>query len=670
MTNSAGAVSCAATEFALSGWFEDVTNAPKDPLAPYKTCKQNAVSPPNVLLRVSSLTVESTSYIGHQATSNKIQPAPTLSPPTVSATSVSSSSFSTSVTSTAPSIAIESSQINPPTAERQSSTFTTAQPSDFQVGSDKQSQSLPGLAPTTSLLGSSRTASQTTPTTVQSSSSRVSPDRPTQSPSVLTQISPTPGPSEAASQLAQTSSGPSQANQPIQASSTSSAVQVVHVNGQSIVQGGAPITEASKVIAYSSGSLYIDNSAMPLPSPSNRLSPSSTVIHGLTVSLVPDSHSVSLSNLPIPILTIGNSVVTADSASHFSLGSQTLIAGGAPITISGTPVSLAPSGAALVIGSSTMRVSPVSRLPDLSIGSQTLAPDSRGAYVISGQTLVPGGLMTVSGTPISLMPSASGVVIGSSTSWFASLPHSTPVVTVGSSVYTANSASDFVINGQTLAPGSVITVSGTAISLMSSASGIVVGSSTSLFLAPAVTLGSQVYTVDVASKIVIGGQTLAPGSAITVSGTLISMNSKGTAVAVQASTQPASIGALIMSGFGSAGGATPTAIVSAPNQPKLPSTLSPVTVDGLTFSMDASEMVLSSTTYLIGSAATPTTVVVGNETLSLGPSGVAFPSSTIAVEPTTNASGQAFTGGASTRGRLLGTEWIAGIFMVLGAMVF
>ena len=320
---------------------------------------------------------------------------------------------------------------------------------------------------------------------------------------------------------------------------------------------------------------------------------------------------------------------------------------------------------------------PVSRLPDLIIGSQTLAPDSRGAYVISGQTLTPGGLVTFAGTPISLMPSASGVVVGSTTSWLVPPAQSIPVVTVGSSAYTANSASDFVINGQTLAPGSVITVSGTAISLLPSASGIVVGSSTSLFptpapMAPAVTLGSQVYTADTASRIVISGQTLAPGSVITISGTLISMNSKGTAAAVQASTQPVGVGALIMSGFGSVGGATPTATVGAPDKPTIPSTLSPATVDGLTFSVDASEMVLSSTTYPIGSGAAPTTVVVGNETLILGSSGIVLPSTTIVADGTTNVSAQAFTGSARSRYKISGVivemVWGAGMAIVMSAI--
>lgn len=47
-----------------------------------------------------------------------------------------------------------------------------------------------------------------------------------------------------------------------------------------------------------------------------------------------------------------------------------------------------------------------------------------------------------------------------------------------------NSQSQFVIAGQTLSPGSAITVSGTVISLASGASDVVIGGSTAFFATP------------------------------------------------------------------------------------------------------------------------------------------------------------------------------------------
>lgn len=52
------------------------------------------------------------------------------------------------------------------------------------------------------------------------------------------------------------------------------------------------------------------------------------------------------------------------------------------------------------------------------------------------------------------------------------------IFTVGSSIFTANSASQYLIAGQTLAPGSAIVISGTTVSLNAAATGVAVGSST------------------------------------------------------------------------------------------------------------------------------------------------------------------------------------------------
>lgn len=66
------------------------------------------------------------------------------------------------------------------------------------------------------------------------------------------------------------------------------------------------------------------------------------------------------------------------------------------------------------------------------------------------------------------------------------------------------------------------------------------------------------------------------------------------------------------------------------------------TVNGITFSVDDNEAVLSSTTYRIGTNAPQMTTVVSGETISFGPSGIGLHSTTIA--PTAVPSGSATTG--------------------------
>ncbi|KAK0508632.1 hypothetical protein JMJ35_008908 [Cladonia borealis] len=117
----------------------------------------------------------------------------------------------------------------------------------------------------------------------------------------------------------------------------------------------------------------------------------------------------------LPILTIGTQTVTANSASQYIIASQTLTPGGA-ITISGTPISLAPSATALIIGSSTISLdSSATILPPLTIGTQVVTANKAGQYIVDGLTLTPGGVVTVSGTRVSLEAGDTGVVVGTST---------------------------------------------------------------------------------------------------------------------------------------------------------------------------------------------------------------------------------------------------------------
>ena len=58
----------------------------------------------------------------------------------------------------------------------------------------------------------------------------------------------------------------------------------------------------------------------------------------------------------------------------------------------------------------------ISKQPSpLTIGGQTVTANSLGQYAIDDQTLIPGGVITVSGSKISLAPHASGLIIGKST---------------------------------------------------------------------------------------------------------------------------------------------------------------------------------------------------------------------------------------------------------------
>ena len=146
-------------------------------------------------------------------------------------------------------------------------------------------------------------------------------------------------------------------------------------------------------------------------------SASSIVIDGSTGAI---SYPLVTTLFPtaIPVLTINNQPITANGASEYIIGIQTLIPGGPAVTVSRTPISLASSASAIVTGGSTEVIfSPsVTAAPVLTINNQPVTANSASEYIIEGQTLTPGGsAITVSGSRISLAPSASDVVVGSST---------------------------------------------------------------------------------------------------------------------------------------------------------------------------------------------------------------------------------------------------------------
>ena len=252
-------------------------------------------------------------------------------------------------------------------------------------------------------------------------------------------------------------------------------------------------------------------------------------------------------------LTFGGQTYTANSAGQIVVAGQTL-APGVAITVSGTPISEAAGGAFAVVGGSTQSLitpAPSQGPALLTFGGSTYTANAASQFVIGGQTLTPGGQITVSGTALSEGPSGSGVVVvgGSST---VSLGHggaamvtNAAVMSFGGQSYTANAAGDFVVDGQTLTPGGVITVSGTPISEGTGASDVVIGSSTEMLSSAAVmvtsaavmTFDGQTYTADAQGDFTIDGQILTPGGVITVSGTPISEAQDATDVVIGTSTE-------------------------------------------------------------------------------------------------------------------------------------
>ena len=111
-------------------------------------------------------------------------------------------------------------------------------------------------------------------------------------------------------------------------------------------------------------------------------------------------------------------MVTADSSSNFIIGqspvAQTLVPGGPAVTHSGNFISLAPSVNSIVIEASTQDITPITPPPSpvITFAGQTLTANSASEFLINGQTLAPATPAIVhNGQTVSIAPQGSEIVI-------------------------------------------------------------------------------------------------------------------------------------------------------------------------------------------------------------------------------------------------------------------
>ncbi|TKA71858.1 hypothetical protein B0A55_09830 [Friedmanniomyces simplex] len=412
--------------------------------------------------------------------------------------------------------------------------------------------------------------------------------------------------------IAQADSLPAEVITVAGSTATANPVPAFVVDGQTVLPGGAPITVGSDTIA--------------IPA-----SPTAIIVDGSTL---PIAGSIASST----VFDVNGIPITANPELAFPIAGQTLQAGGAPITVDGTTLSLVPGGTAVVIDGITSIISQqtpgaAANIPLLTVGSQTFTANAATQFSLApGATLTPGGVVTVSGTTISLATGATAVIINGQTRDLAA-PAITPApqVTVGGTVYQANAGSTYDIGGQILTPGGVITVSGTTISLAPGASAIVVnGVTTSLAGAgartapnsklatitapPVLTVDGQAFAANGGSSYVISGKTLTPGGAITISG------ANG--------VETLSLNAAANELFSVVSGTTMTSMVGAMGA--MPTGAPILTVDGHTYTAVAYDTgagptyVIDGQTLSRGGVITISAPSGGKETISLDSAGTAL----------------------------------------------
>ena len=335
-------------------------------------------------------------------------------------------------------------------------------------------------------------------------------------------------------------------SQPVTVSPTSQYV----LGGQTLVPGASTIT--------------ISGTPISVPTDGN------AVVVGGSMVAIPDAASPVL-----PVISLGNQVITANGASQFLVGDQTLVpgapaitvaapasavaalgssptaltvggevftpnptafsidgttisAGGPGVTADGTSISLGPSGI-LDIGGSVLSL-PVNEASPTAytVGNQVFAPNPT-AFSIDGTTISAGGPgAMVDSTLVSLGPS--GILeIGSSTislSLNAALPTPT-AYTIGNQVFTPNPTA-FSIDGTTISAGGPgVTIDGTIVSLASSGIHDIGSSTISLSPSTAYTVGGQIFTPNPTDFSIDGTTISAGGPGVNIDGTIVSLETSG-----------------------------------------------------------------------------------------------------------------------------------------------
>ncbi|KAL8654437.1 MAG: hypothetical protein Q9210_001505 [Variospora velana] len=211
------------------------------------------------------------------------------------------------------------------------------------------------------------------------------------------------------------------------------------------------------------------------------------------------------------------------SSSHYILDTGvTVTPGGPALIISGTTYSVPATPTALIINDTPKPINPAATQPDMvsAIMAGFGPPSAEGDETPDqgGQTLLPGGpAVTVSGTVYPVATSNAAVLINGVTS---SLP-----LAQGPTAATANPA-PVIPGGLTLIPGGgAITISGTVYSAPTEGAAIVISSSNSASESLPTISGTTRPAPGTMGQpaLVVGSQTLVPGSAITVSGTVVSL---------------------------------------------------------------------------------------------------------------------------------------------------
>ena len=131
------------------------------------------------------------------------------------------------------------------------------------------------------------------------------------------------------------------------------------------------------------------------------LTPGGGIVHsGISYSLVTNAGTLIIGGSSTQIIPVAPPQPTAAPQASYAIGTQTIVAGGPPITYSGATYSLQSDGASLIVNGTPKPIKSYIGTPAYIVGGQTLSEGGSGVVVTKVETasLVAGGSNVVVGT--------------------------------------------------------------------------------------------------------------------------------------------------------------------------------------------------------------------------------------------------------------------------------
>ena len=199
-----------------------------------------------------------------------------------------------------------------------------------------------------------------------------------------------------------------------------------------------------------------------------------------------------------PILTIGANSYTANKDSKYVVDSQTISVGGPAIQVSGVLYSLASPTTTPPNMASIQPALPSNDEPVLTIDGKPYTVDSASQYIIGSQTLAPGGpTITVNNVPYAIPASSAAIIISDG----SAIALDQKAAAADATLLSEPSAADFDTNHQP----QVYTVDG--IQMTGGPSTLAVGSATLAPGSPALTLSGHTLSLGTEGALVVDGHT-------------------------------------------------------------------------------------------------------------------------------------------------------------------